>query len=343
MTTSIRVLTIAALVLAVTAPIQAAATAAPAARAATCPAGAEVIKAESVQVQPDGSRVVGYAGGTTIVRQPPAGFDPRRATAAQLRAFQLPARPAAGSATARSWTDFAARLRPDRAEHMCRFPHVTSRPASPVGAPGGGYWAGKINTSHTYDAAQGDIVEPSTATTPCTRQNDVVNWVGLGGYGSSKLVQAGTWSAGNGGDYVWHESLPSEPSLITQGTVSAGDRIHMRVSYAYPYFSWSFADYTTGQSWSGTAYKPNDYYGGTAEHITERPLYSGVPAQLRRFNPGAVVWTSSNSHITGGSYILLNGPYISVDMIDGNGQLLARSEAPLAADSFKDTWVRCGE
>ena len=115
-------------------------------------------------------------------------------------------------------------------------------------------WAGYAQTGkkHTYTGVESSWVVPTVSTTPPGTQY-ASDWVGVGGFGDSTLVQAGTSSdniAGTAQYLAWTEVLPAAEDPLTL-VVSAGDSITTLVEQTAP-GTWlmEVTDDSTGMSQS---------------------------------------------------------------------------------------------
>lgn len=325
-----------------------------------CPSGATAVSPSTTEALADGGHSYHYDlnGTSSTLRVPPSSLSLVSASATQLSYYNLPPRPDATSGSSAlgysltDWLNFINKI--TWPSNMCSWDGLRSAAATsqPVGQPSPGSsagnrtflnWSGIVNNSNTYDQAQGTITEPSTSTYPCNQPSSAAYWVGMGGYYSGNLVQDGSISLPNG-DYLWYEYLGAGGTInltTVPGAVNPGDKIYMKIVQGGATTGFTVSDMTTGTFLGMNSNVPADYDGSSAEHIAERITENGNLTDLQRWNPGSVVWTSSNSHIAYGNDIFLNGPYDSVNMVDNGGSLLASMGAPIQADSIKDTWVRC--
>ncbi|MHB8329564.1 MAG: G1 family glutamic endopeptidase, partial [Acidimicrobiales bacterium] len=79
-----------------------------------------------------------------------------------------------------------------------------------------GNWAGYVDIASTITSVEGSFIVPNAGTLP---PGVSATWVGIGGYGTSDLIQAGTQQISSpfgqffaGGSYAaWYEMLPANP------------------------------------------------------------------------------------------------------------------------------------
>jgi hypothetical protein len=122
------------------------------------------------------------------IPSPPHGFNPLRASKAELAEYDFPPRPS-DPADLKHWTAAMAAYKSDAPPSGAlqivqgtnsRIGSTTPSPATSY-SNWGGYIAGKMNTqSNTYVAVTTDFSVPSTANT-CNGSNLVGMWIGLGG------------------------------------------------------------------------------------------------------------------------------------------------------------------
>lgn len=123
-------------------------------------------------------------------------------------------------------------------------------------------WAGMIAPGSTEHQISAQWVVPRVAPSSAPRYS--ATWIGLGGFGSSSLIQVGTNqdSLGAGSTYeAWYETFPS--SQVELGAVSPGDTIRA-----------SIAEVTAG-TWSVSI---DDLSSGLARSATVRYTGATTPA-----------------------------------------------------------------
>jgi len=112
----------------------------------------------------------------------------------------------------------------------------------------------------------------------------VLNWVGIGGYADSTLIQLGTESAvstsGDKSFYVWYELYPAVTQPISQ-TLNPGDVVTVSLECTGACSpnqtqTWQLriSDVTAGWTWTGSFQYQSSM--ASAEWITEPPYYNGV-------------------------------------------------------------------
>ena len=113
---------------------------------------------------------------------------------------------------------------------------------------------------------------------------DVFNWVGIGGYGDSTLIQLGTESvvstSGARSFYVWYELYPAPTQPISR-SVKPGDIMTASLECTAACTptsvqTWllTISDETAGWAWTQSF--QYQYSMASAEWITEPPYYNGI-------------------------------------------------------------------
>lgn len=141
-------------------------------------------------------------------------------------------------------------------------------------------WSGVAVTGGTYTRAIGSWVVPTVKIAKSNRY--AADWVGIGGYSSGDLIQAGTSEETIGGHanyYAWTEILPAPESKISGFTVHPGDAMTVDVNQVSA-GSWTITvtNHTTLQ-----VFTQNLTYASTnssAEWIHEAPTVGGSQARL---------------------------------------------------------------
>src|SRR5437763_15346847 len=96
-------------------------------------------------------------------------------------------------------------------------------------------WSGyaTVAAAHTITAASTHYIVPTVKSIPVGFSS---TWVGIGGYNTSDLIQAGTESDTAQTPYAWYEILPASETPITSGcsgdntcTVKAGDAMSVTI------------------------------------------------------------------------------------------------------------------
>lgn len=246
---------------------------------------------------PDGGSTYTYQygseGETYTIGQPPSGFRPEKASDEELERYGFPPRPVdvGGKAWTEEniseWQDLVSGYKEAALPVACEGPGAPySTNDAPVEYPlYGKTWSGQMqkpifsNPEERAVAAIGKFYQPSGNAYPsCKAHALVANWVGLGGWGTGKLIQAGTGTATNNQHTAWWQafypggSIPPQyyPALVFgpssyMGFYAGYNRAQLK---AYFYLS----NESTGQVIPVVVGMGEKYYdGSSAEAITERP------------------------------------------------------------------------
>jgi len=166
-------------------------------------------------------------------------------------------------------------------------------------------------------------------------------WIGIDGYSSGTVEQAGTdsdCSSGSPRYYAWYEMYPKFPVNLNM-KVAPGDLMSADVKYlGNGNFQLTIVDKTTGASFS-TVQKSARAVRSSAEWIAEAPSSSKKPLQLADF--GAVFFTSAQATLNGHSGAI-NDPawkYDAIIMEYSNGTIKANpSGLSSNGTAFSITW-----
>jgi len=146
-------------------------------------------------------------------------------------------------------------------------------------AVGGGPFASVTGTFSVTQMVQGD-----------QSPEDLSEWVGIGGFDSDGLIQAGIDEMPDPdapGEYFiqpWWEVLPAPQSDITSLEVAPGDEVSVTISQlSSSLWSIKLTDDTTGQSFV----TEQDWQGGatSVEWILEAPMVNGSQTPLAAYSP----------------------------------------------------------
>jgi hypothetical protein len=162
-----------------------------------------------------------------------------------------------------------------------------------------GNWSGYAVTGKGFTKAEGSWIVPTV--TCSTGTEYAVFWVGIDGYSSNTVEQAGTETVCSGGKpqyTAWYEFYPTTPILtITSMTVEPGDTMSSSIVYSSSTgeFTVTITDQRTGKSFSKSA-KVSGAARSSAEWIAEAPS-SGIILPLADF--GTVLFGKDSTGIAG--------------------------------------------
>ena len=167
-------------------------------------------------------------------------------------------------------------------------------------------WAGWVGTSSTATATsvQGSwAVQTASPTSTPTYSSQ---WIGIGGFGDSTLVQTGTESDYYGGAAhysAWYELLPASETPISGFTVSPGDEIYANITQGTSSNKWviTLTDLT-----SNTAFTTTVTYSSSqlsSEWIEERPeMCSGTCTLTQLASFGTSYFGQDYNGVVGTNY-----------------------------------------
>lgn len=212
--------------------------------------------------------------GTLECPSPPVGWDPRTATVDQLHFYGLPLPPARSGTAYLKWVDNMRHA----TQHVCpkgvasKY-HTDTLHQGTFGS-NGDYWSGYIATatSNGFDQTQANWTVPCYSGTNNSQR--ALQWVGIGGDGSSNLWQAGTETDHAEGYRFWWEKVApvGGVSIQYQGpAVGCGNYVDVEVDYNYTVpgqaYLW-MQNYSTGNYWDHQeSFAPSN---NSAEWIVER-------------------------------------------------------------------------
>jgi hypothetical protein len=244
--------------------------------------------------------------GVTTVIDVPAGFDALRASPQQLEAAGLPPRPDAQlqrkafASWQRAVTTPTRRVMPSLVQTTIK--HGAHRPAA--GSNGTSTnWSGQVllngqtsltNASFYYLIADYVVPVAEQAFGACTGGWDYSSsWIGIDGYNSSDVLQAGTESdaycSGSSKSTLyaaWYEWFPNYEVRIGSFPVAAGDDMFVEVWSTSATVGHAYVvNYNTNQSVNLTFNAPNGttLKGNSAEWVVERPSVGGSLATLTNY------------------------------------------------------------
>jgi len=224
-----------------------------------------------------GGRAYSYKlpnGQTTSVIQPPAGFNPRSASAAEDKAYGVPPEPSHGSpgyATWRALTD-GNYARVHARPYLVVGDRPLTEPQSSSSIPVeydnyGGYQQNIVGGTSGWHYAAVQYNEPTLGVTHCSGPA-VAFWAGIGG--TSDLGQTGTASGPEGLHQVFIQNVGAGGNPVYEGvTVPKGTKVIANVQYNGS-SNWSYTDTVGGTTYDYAGTGP--YQGGTAFAVVEDPL-----------------------------------------------------------------------
>jgi hypothetical protein len=200
-------------------------------------------------------------------------------------------------------------------------------------------WSGYAITAGTDTGVTGTWVVPTVKAPPSNAYSST--WVGVGGYSSQDLIQAGTeqdvLSGGGTQYYAWYEYLPF-PEIPISMAVSPGNtmQVTVRTVSGGRSSSWEIfiKNKTTGASFTKDLTYSSSF--SSAEWIEEAPTVNGSIAPLADF--GTVTFNSSEAGYNGRVVSISGGPNTAIDIQDPHGQIAAPGPLSNNGETFSDTW-----
>jgi hypothetical protein len=258
-----------------------------------------------------------YAGiptnlpGVTTAPAPPSGFNPLIASDSELAAYGFPPRPDKNALP----NGYAAWKNALQAAKKRIFPELelTNRFNGPNAAAGkigntvySYNWSGAVDTTtatsygpNSFSFVQADFVAPVANEDPgqegtfqCTGPVYSSSWVGIDGYGSNDVLQAGTEAdvscPGSVKTYdAWFEWFPNAETVIRNFPIAQGDDIQVLVwSTSATQGETFIVNYSTNE-WVNVIFPApsgTTLIGNSAEWVVERPEVNGSLATLTNYN-----------------------------------------------------------
>jgi hypothetical protein len=156
-------------------------------------------------------------------------------------------------------------------------------------------WSGYAVTGSSFIGVKGTWIVPTV--TCGTGEQYAAFSVGLDGYASSTVEQAGTESDCAGSTptyYAWYEFYPLPSFEITSLTIAPGDRMGAKVVYNGSEFTIEIADLTTGEYFTKSATIPGAKRS-SAEWIAEAPCCTSGGGILPLADFGTVLFGGDNT------------------------------------------------
>jgi hypothetical protein len=251
---------------------------------------------------------------------PPAGFDVLRASASELAAYGIPARPNGASTTAlEEWTQTVGRAQFQPGPPMMYMGDTKFDTSN--------NWSGYYASGASFTEAGAHWTEPSVQS-GCSGAT-AGTWAGLGGMNSGNLAQNGTallWPVG-GVHQAWWEILPANPTFINF-YADPGYGFEVMTSRYSGNFLFFFNNDRTGYA-TTISVASSRYDGSTAEVIVER----GYPAPLANIGTESLQAYANNNYMS--SYT-----HTSIVMKNGSNTLTQVSSMG-SSGAFTDKYLRC--
>ena len=165
-------------------------------------------------------------------------------------------------------------------------------------------WSGYVlsnNAPYTYSAVSATFNVPSSIGCSSSGSSMMAEWIGLGGWDNTSIIQAGVNCGADGtgqaSESGWYELFPAG-SVNVPLNVNFGDTVTISIANTTGNdWTISFNDATTGSKYSTTVFY--DAYGSndSAEWIVEAPTLGNYLTTLAPFSPAVTFtnlsWTST--------------------------------------------------
>lgn len=244
----------------------------------------------------------GLPGGLTV-SEPPKGFEPLKASDAELENWGFPPRPPHESERGQ-WREMVGNYHEAAVSQGCVEPHAQNKTLGDVyDYSWAGYVAENERNPNKWHAVIGTFYEAYEHGS-CSPEAQVSQWVGLGGVYTGRFIQTGTTAAQNGTNWAWIEFYAGEyhpPQYVIPGFAVypqnymefyAGYNSSLQESYFY---ATNTATHQT--ELTQTPLGPQFYDGSTAEWIDEAPWVVGNKPLYERplYNFGEITWWNNRA------------------------------------------------
>jgi hypothetical protein len=238
------------------------------------------------------------------VSEPPKGFEPMKASDAELEIWGFPPRPPHESELER-WRELVGSYREAVVSPGCTEPKAANTTVGEWVSPNwSGYVAVQENNPYKWHAVIGEFYEAANRGPSCNGGAQVSQWVGMGGVYSGRFIQTGTTLNTAGAAWAWIEFYAGQyhpgQYVIPNFPVSeqnlmqfyAGYNLSLQTAYFYA------TNVSTGQTiLTQTVLGPQFYDGSSAEWITEAPYVVGNGPEYERplLNYGEITWWNNTA------------------------------------------------
>ena len=254
------------------------------------------------------NRVATNLSGATTAIAAPDGFNPLEASDFELSIYGFPPRPDANlrPQAFASWSRAMSHSK-TKVAPVLQQTSLFHGPAQKVTAPQiaettsttSSNWSGVVdfsgatsyNSTSTFYYVYSDYVVPVVKAATCNGVWEYSSsWIGIDGYGSSDVLQAGTeadasCSGSTTSTYysAWYEWYPYGEVRVSSAPIAPGDNIFVEVWHTSSTQGYAYlVNENTGQYFDigFTAYPGHPLIGNSAEWVVERPTVNGSLATL---------------------------------------------------------------
>jgi hypothetical protein len=201
-------------------------------------------------------------------------------------------------------------------------------------------------------AVQGNWYQSAAGNCGCgTSNTDESTWTGIGGYGTSALIQQGTDMQGTPSNiFPWYEYLHAcsspgcnPPEIAIQNLpVAAGMQIHAYTAYQSSNGQTDFLVCANGNCQSILVTLDSSYYDPYhADFIDERPSYCSSGCYKPITNFAYNNWFNASSENSSGAWQGIDTvPGWGVSLVNTYNQTLVAPTAYGTNDTYTDTWFQ---
>jgi hypothetical protein len=200
-------------------------------------------------------------------------------------------------------------------------------------------WSGYAATSGAGKYSKVSATWKEPAVTCTSAQSIAVFWVGIDGYRSASVEQAGTLAACQGGVasyYTWWEMYPGNAIQLVGATVRPGDQVTSSVVRTGSSYTLQVVDAMHPANSFKVTRSCSSCKSSSAEWIAERPSGSGGLYSLPNYATMSFNRSKATSNTTSGS--ISKFPHDAVTMVGGGHTLASVSKLRKQGAKFKDTW-----
>jgi|SRR5580658_2404712 hypothetical protein len=202
-------------------------------------------------------------------------------------------------------------------------------------------WSGYVVTGTGFTQVSGDWTEPTPTCTATTAL--VAFWIGIDGYSSDSVEQAGTLIEcyeKTAYQYTWWEMYPTNDIQVVGTTVASGDAIVALITRSGSDYTLKITDTTHPANSFSTEQTCVGCANSSAEWIVEAPSGSSGVYPLARYSPPWKL-TAADVAASGGIGTITSFTDDEITMVDSSGNVEAEPSALNGAGtSFTDTWER---
>jgi hypothetical protein len=202
-------------------------------------------------------------------------------------------------------------------------------------------WGGYAVTGTAFTSAKGNWTVP---TVDCAKSPNawVSFWVGIDGYASSTVEQAGTltWCNRTTAEYYsWYEFYPASTTYISTVPVAPGDKMFAEITYNGSDFKTEIKDETTGKSFS-ISQAVASAERTSAEWIVEAPETVTGITNLADFTKASFSSATATDSTVTGPISAFGSDVEKITQVDDTEYTESTSSGlSTSGEAFTTTWV----